>query len=64
MEQEAVPGGAGYKRRQCGAEERDRPLAQLDSWAWKMEKEEGQAMYGQSAEDDDWRGGAQEREAE
>ena len=56
MEQEAVPGGAGYKRRRCGAEERDRPLARLDSWAWKMEKEEGQAMHGQSAE--------REREAE
>ena len=50
MEQEAVPGGAGCKRRQCGAEERDRPLARLDSWAWKMEEEEGQAMHVQTAE--------------
>ena len=64
MEQEAAPGGAGYKRCRCGAEERDRSLAQLDSTAWKIEKEERQAMYGRSAEDDDWRGGAQEREAE
>ena len=60
MEQEAAPGGAGYKRCRCGAEERGRSLAQLDGTAWKMEEEERQAMYGRSAEDDDWRGGAQE----
>ena len=50
MEQEAVPGGAGCKRRRCGAEERGRPLARQDSWAWEMEEEEEQAMHVQTAE--------------
>ena len=64
MEQEAAPGEVDYKRCRCGTEERGRTLAQLDCTAWKMEEEERRAVHGRPAEDADWRGGAQEREAE
>ena len=65
MEQEAVPDEVDYRRCRCGTEERGRTLAQLDCTAWKMEEEEERrAVHGRPAADADWRGGAQEREAE